>query len=86
VGLDDLNAYRAIIQAMPEGHKACGFFCGLKEFASCPPHELFSFSRETVDYFDRLEEFLPPVTRDDARYGARISASTLLHMQTHSYL
>ncbi|EGB13668.1 DNA polymerase beta domain protein region [Pseudodesulfovibrio mercurii] len=86
VALDDLDVYRTIVHAMPEGRKACGFLCGVREFAAWPPHELFSFAKDTTDHFGRLEDFLPPVTREDVRYGARIGASTLLHLLTHSYL
>lgn len=86
VELADLDTYRAIVHAMPEGDKACGFLCGVQDFAAWPPHELFAFSRDTEDHFGRLADFLPPITREDVRYGARISASSLLHLLTHSYL
>lgn len=86
VGLDDLDAYRALVYAMPEGNKACGFLCGLREFAAWPPHELFPFRMDTADHFGKLDDFLPPVTRNDIRRGVAISASTLLHLLTHSYL
>jgi hypothetical protein len=86
VELADLDAYRAIVHAMPEGHKACGFFCGIREFSAWPPHELFAFGQDTVDHFGKLDDYLPPVSREDIRYGARVSASALLHMLTHSYL
>ncbi|XXJ19664.1 nucleotidyltransferase domain-containing protein [Desulfovibrio caledoniensis] len=82
----DLDAYRAIVHAMPEGRKACGFFCGIKEFSAWPPHELFAFGKDTTDHFGRLDDYLPPVSREDVHYGARVSASALLHMLTHSYL
>ncbi|MGE4193441.1 MAG: nucleotidyltransferase domain-containing protein [Pseudodesulfovibrio sp.] len=86
ISLDDLDAYRAIVHAMPEGDKACGFICGLEEFAAWPPHELFSFRMDTADLFNRLDDFLPPISREDIRLGAKISAATLLHPLTHSYL
>lgn len=86
VELDDLDVYRGIVHAMPEGRKACGFLCGVRDFSAWPPHELFAFAKDTADHFGRLEDFLPPVTREDVSYGARIGASTLLHLLTHSYL
>lgn len=86
VGLADLDTYRAIVHAMPEGDKACGFLCGVQDFAAWPPHELFAFRKDTADHFSRLDDFMPPITRDDIRSGARISASALLHPLTHSYL
>ncbi|OIQ48964.1 Nucleotidyltransferase domain protein [Pseudodesulfovibrio hydrargyri] len=86
VELDDLDAYRAVVHTMPEGHKACGFLCGVREFAAWPPHELFAFAKDTADHFGRLDDYLPPITHDDVRHGAKINASALLHMLTHSYL
>ncbi|MEZ7195701.1 nucleotidyltransferase domain-containing protein [Pseudodesulfovibrio karagichevae] len=86
VELGDLDAYRAIVHAMPEGHKACGFLCGIREFSTWPPHELFAFGKDTADHFGRLADFMPPITRDDIRYGAKVSASALLHPLTHGYL
>ena len=86
VELEDLDIYRAIVHAMPEGHKACGFFCGIREFSAWPPHELFAFGKDTDDYFGRLDDLLPPVNNADVRYAARVGSSALLHLLTHSYL
>lgn len=86
VNLADLDLYRGIVHAMPEGHKACGFICGVNDFAAWPRHELFPFKMDTADYYGRLDDFLPPVSADDIRLGVCISASALVHMLTHSYL
>lgn len=86
VSLDDLDAYRGVIHALPEGHKACGFICDPIELARWPRHELFQFKMDTADHHGRLEDFLPPISRDDIREGARVGASTLLHLLRHSYL
>lgn len=86
VGLDDLDAYRAVIRALPEGHKACGFICDPVELARWPRHELFQFKMDTADHHGRLEDFLPPISREDIREGVRVGASTLLHLLRHGYL
>ncbi len=86
VNLDDLDVYRNLVRAMPEGHKACGFICGLEEFALWPKNELFPFKMDTADYFGRLEDFLPPISAQDVKQGAKIEASGLIHMLRHSYL
>lgn len=82
----DLDLYRSIVHAMPEGHKACGFICGVRDFAAWPRHELFPFKMDTADFYGQLDDFLPPVNADDIRLGVNISASALVHMLTHSYL
>lgn len=43
VALDDLDTYRAIVCAMPEGQKACGFFNSVADLLNWPRHELFAF-------------------------------------------
>ena len=82
----DLDIYRSIVHALPEGHKACGFCSGTEEFFHWPRHELLPFSMDTDDYYGRLKDFLPPLSQEDARAGAKIGASALLHLLTHSYL
>ena len=86
VALDDLDTYRAIAHAMPEGHKACGFLGSVADMRNWPRHELFAFQKDTVDCFGKLENFLPALSVSDAAESARIGASGLLHILTHSYL
>ncbi|UQZ89441.1 nucleotidyltransferase domain-containing protein [Deltaproteobacteria bacterium Smac51] len=86
VSLDDLDAYRGVVRALPEGDKACGFICGADEFAHWPRHELFPFKMDTADYHGQLETYLPPISHHDICEGARIGASSLTHFLTHSYL
>lgn len=86
VNLADLDLYRSIVHAMPEGHKACGLICGVSDFAAWPRHELFPFKMDTTDYYGHLDDFIPSVSADDIRLGVSISASALVHMLTHSYL
>ena len=86
VALDDLDTYRAIVRAMPEGQKACGFFSSVGDLLNWPRHELFAFQKDTVDYWGKLEDFIPAISVRDAAESARIGASGLLHMLTHSYL
>lgn len=83
---DDLDVYRGIVHALPEGHKACGFICGTAELVHWPRHELFPFKKDTADYYGRLEDLLPPISRQDIKEGVKISSSALLHFLTHSYL
>ena len=86
VGLDDLDTYRSIVRAMAEGQKACGFFCSVADMLSWQRHELFAFQKDTADYYGKLENFLPVISINDAAESARIGASGLMHLLTHSYL
>lgn len=86
VALEDLDTYRVMVRAMPEGQKACGFISGIAELLHWPRHELFAFQQDTVDYFGTLSTFLPVLTERDAAESVRVGASALIHMLTHSYL
>ena len=46
VALDDLDTYRSIARAMPEGQKACGFFGSTADLLNWPRHELFGFYKD----------------------------------------
>lgn len=84
--LNDLDIYREIVHAQPEGEKACGFICGIKEFSNWPRYELFPLKMDTADFYNRFDDFLPPITRQDIQTGAKIAAAGLFHLLTHSYL
>ena len=86
VALEDLDTYRVVVRAMPEGQKACGFISGIAELLHWPRHELFAFQQDTADYFGTLGTFLPVLTQRDAAESVRVGASALVHMLTHSYL
>lgn len=86
VELSDLDAYRAIVRAMPEGEKACGFLCGLQELKSWPKYDLLAVARDTRDVYGRLADLLPPLGRDDLADAAAIGASGIYHAAVHTYL
>ncbi|MCC8179346.1 MAG: nucleotidyltransferase domain-containing protein [Planctomycetes bacterium] len=86
IDLPLLSRYRAVVKRLPEGEKTCGFVGGVEELYHWPRHELFSFRMDTVDYFGRLDDYLPPLTDDDAREGCRTGASLLYHMAVHTYV
>ena len=86
VVLDDLDAYRAIVRALPEGQKACGFIGGAEDIFHWPPHELFAFQKDTEDWFGRLEDFLPIIADKDAAESVKVGAAGLIHLLTHTYL
>ena len=86
VALDDLDVYRAIVHAMPEGQKACGFIGGTGDLFHWPRHELFAFQKDTEDWFGKLENFLPVITDKDVADSVKIGAAGLVHLLTHTYL
>ncbi|MDE6281740.1 MAG: nucleotidyltransferase domain-containing protein [Oscillospiraceae bacterium] len=86
VELADLDAYRAIVSAMPEGEKACGFLCGGLELKSWPKYDLLGVARDTRDVYGSLAELLPPLNRNDWADAVAVGASGLYHAAVHTYL
>ncbi len=84
--LADLDAYRSVVRSMPEGEKACGFLGGREEFLVWPRHEMFSLKMDTADWFGRLGDFLPPISREDVVAAERIGAAGLYHPLVHTYI
>ena len=86
VELADLDAYRAVVSAMPEGEKACGFLCGAAELKNWPKYDLLGVARDTRDVYGHLSELLPPLDRNDLADAVFIGASGLYHAAVHTYL
>lgn len=84
--LRDLDAYRSVVRALPEGEKACGFFGDPATLLAWPRHELFSLKIDTADRIGSLEAFLPPIGRGDAEDAARNGAAALYHPLVHTWL
>ena len=86
VGLADLDAYKAIVSAMPEGEKACGFLCGAAELKSWPKYDLLALAQDTRAIYGTLDGLLPPMGRKELAEGVAIGASGLYHAAVHTYL
>ena len=86
VELSDLDAYKAIVSAMPEGEKACGFLCGAAELKNWPQYDLLALAQDTQTVYGALDGLLPPVGRRELAEGAAIGASGLYHAAVHTYL
>ena len=86
VELCDLDAYRAIVSAMPEGEKACGFLCGVAELKSWPKYDLLGVARDTRDVYGSLAELLPSLDKNDLADAVAVGASGLYHAAVHTYL
>lgn len=86
VELADLDAYRAIVSAMTEGEKACGFVCGRAELEAWPKFDLLQLAQDTRSIYGTLDGLLPPFGMDDLVHGISIGASALYHAVCHTYL
>lgn len=81
--MDELVAYRDILAALPKSDKACGFIAGRDEVQSWPKHELFQFVNDTRALYGHMEDFLPPIDKEDVVESVKIGAATLYHAAVH---
>lgn len=86
VGMEDLNAYRKLVAEMPESDKACGFIGGREELLKWPRGEVFQLYYDTKPLIGRLDSFLPPFTKEDARAAVMAGAAALYHGACHAWV
>lgn len=86
VTLSDLDDYRAAVETLPRRDLLCGFVAGVEEMRRWAPADLFQFRFDTVAYYGRLEDFLPPLDREEMVRGLRLGACNCYHMGSHNYL
>ena len=82
----DLDAYRTLVQAQPQGELACGFLCGKKELSAWPRYDLYGLMLDTKPVFGDLPALLPRLTEADAREALAIGAANLYHAACHTFL
>lgn len=84
--LEDLAAYRELLQTLPGRQRACGFVAGAAEVAAWPPTDLFTFYHDTQPLLGRLEPLLPPIPRAAVEQALHEGAANLYHALCHSYV
>lgn len=86
LAVEDLKRCRALLRALPEGEKACGFAAGREELRHWPAHEMFAFTMDTKAYYGSLDGLVPAFGREDIRRGVHIGAANLYHAAAHLYV
>ena len=88
---DDADAktllrYRALIDALPERARICGFVSGVETLAHWSRADLVSFYYDTVPFFGRLDSIVRPPDRTDALCAAHAGACAIYHACCHNLL
>ena len=86
VTMEDLRAYRALLDRMPHRELACGFVCGMAELENWDPSDLLSLCMDTLPIFGSLDSVKAKLTAEDARRAVQIGAGNLYHGAVHSFL
>lgn len=81
-----LARYRALLSAMPDREKACGFVCDERTLAHWPKHDLLNLVYDTKPLYGTLEPYRCLLSDKDAQDALRIGAADLYHAACHSDL
>ena len=84
--VQDLAAYKTIVESLPNPEKACGFICGRQEIAKWNPLEGCNFLYGTKDYYGKLADYVPGYTKEDVVNFIKLSVGNLYHELCHCYV
>ena len=86
VTMEDLRAYRVLLDRMPHRELACGFVCGMTELENWDPSDLLSLCMDTVPIHGSLDTVQARLTAENVRRAIQIGAGNLYHGAVHSFL
>ncbi len=84
--LEDMDAYRAMVEEMEESGRACGFICSREDLLNWNRCETGHLLHTTRDLYGRLEELTPDYSPEDVKEFIRISVGSLYHGICHPYI
>lgn len=84
--VEDMKIYRNILKEIGWFEKSCGFICGKEELTNWNPLEALQLKYTTKDLFGKLENLLPPATRQDEVNYVKISLGNFYHENCHRYI
>ena len=82
----DLDAYRAIIDQLPDPANSCGFLCGRQELACWNALEMSHLLHCTRDLYGTLADLIPAYDERDIRSFIQLSIGNLYHELCHRYV
>ena len=82
----DMDAYRAILEAIGDYERSCGFICSKQDLAVWNPLEISHVLHSTKDYHGVLHDLIPVYTAQDIRNFVKISLNNLYHEICHRYI
>jgi predicted nucleotidyltransferase len=81
---EDLKAYSAMLDTLPNREKVCGFISGRQELINWERSDLFQFCHDTTPVFGNIDFLLSLIGKEDIHRAIRIGACNLYHMCGHN--
>ena len=82
--MEDLKAYSAMLDTLPNREKVCGFISGRQELINWERSDLFQLYRDTTPVLGNIDFLLPLIGKEDVRRAIRIGACNIYHMCGHN--
>ena len=86
VTVDDVKAYYAMLDALPNRELMCGFFSGKKELLHWEASDLFQFYYDTTPILGSLDELLAVLDDVAVNRAIKIGACNIYHGCVHNML
>lgn len=80
----DLKAYSAMLDTLPNGEKVCGFISGRQELINWERFDLFQFYHDTTPVLGSIDFLMPLIGKEDIRRAVRTGACNIYHMCGHN--
>jgi predicted nucleotidyltransferase len=84
--VDDLAAYRNIVNELPYADKSCGFICSKTDLLNWNPLEICHLVNTTKDCYGELKTIVPSYTQMDVCNYVKMSLNNLYHGICHRYI
>ena len=82
----DIQAYNAMLDTLPNRELICGFVSGKKELLNWEPSDLFQFYHDTTPIKGSLDELLVLIGDDAIARAIKIGACNIYHGCVHNML
>ena len=86
VTVDDVKAYHAMLDTLPNRELMCGFFSGKKELLHWEASDLFQFYYDTTPILGSLDELLTVLDGAAVNRAIKIGACNIYHGCVHNML
>ncbi|TQD25183.1 nucleotidyltransferase domain-containing protein [Methanolobus vulcani] len=84
VDVQDLKAYSAVLDTLPNREMACGFISGRQELVNWEKSDLFQFYYDTTPIYGNIDFLLKTIKKEDIHRAIRIGACNIYHMCGHN--
>lgn len=86
LSVNDLKAYRNMLDTMPNRELICGFVSGKGELLNWEVSDLFQFCYDTTPIKGTLELIFEKIDRQAVKRAARIGACNIYHACVHNFV